>query len=114
VRSIIGRFLEHSRIFHFGNGSDRPAEGEFFMGSADWMYRNLSNRIEVVTPVRADSAKQKLWEALDIFLHDTRQAWTLDAEGRYTQLHPLADVNGAETMGSHPTLMRLTRERLGQ
>ena len=114
VRSIIGRFLEHSRIFHFANGSDIPTDGEFFIGSADWMHRNLSNRIEVVTPVRADVAKQKLWEALDIFLRDTRQAWTLDAEGRYTQLHPATDINGAETIGSHQVLMHLTRERLGQ
>jgi polyphosphate kinase len=114
VRSIIGRFLEHSRIFHFANGSDQPTEGEFFIGSADWMHRNLSNRIEVVTPVRALAAKQKLWEALDIFLRDTRQAWVLDAEGRYTQLHPAADGTGPETLGSHRALMRLTRERLGE
>jgi polyphosphate kinase len=51
VRSIIGRFLEHSRIFHFANGHQSPIEGEFFIGSADWMSRNLSKRIEVVAPV---------------------------------------------------------------
>ncbi|MGA9673178.1 MAG: polyphosphate kinase 1 [Terracidiphilus sp.] len=109
VRSIIGRFLEHSRIFHFANGTDNPVEGEFFIGSADWMQRNLSKRIEVVTPVRADAAKQKLWQALDIFLRDTRQAWTLDAEGHYTQLHPAGEGDGPETLGSHRTLMRLAR-----
>jgi polyphosphate kinase len=65
------------------------------------MSRNLSKRIEVVTPVRADAARQKLWEALDIFLRDTRQAWTLDAEGRYTQLNPAGEVDGPETLGSH-------------
>ena len=53
IRSIIGRFLEHSRIFYFANGKQDPVEGEFFIGSADWMFRNLSKRIEVVTPVRA-------------------------------------------------------------
>jgi polyphosphate kinase len=114
IRSIIGRFLEHSRIFHFANGNENPAEGEFFIGSADWMHRNLSNRVEVVTPVRADAAKQKLWEALDIFLRDTRQAWTLDAAGRYTQLQPQGNPDGPETAGSHRTLMRLTRERLAE
>jgi polyphosphate kinase len=88
VRSIIGRFLEHSRIFHFANGIENPNEGDFFIGSADWMFRNLSKRIEVVTPMRAPLAKQKLWEILDICLRDRRQAWSLDAEGRYTQLHP--------------------------
>ena len=51
VRSIIGRFLEHSRIFHFAAGQEDPVQGEFFIGSADWMFRNLSKRVEVVTPV---------------------------------------------------------------
>ena len=51
VRPIIGRFLEHSRIFQFANGQENPMSGEFFIGSADWMYRNLSKRIEVVTPI---------------------------------------------------------------
>jgi polyphosphate kinase len=57
VRSIIGRFLEHSRIFHFANGSENPADGEFFIGSADWMSRNLWKRIEMVTPVLAGRRK---------------------------------------------------------
>jgi polyphosphate kinase len=61
VRSIIGRFLEHSRIFHFAAGHEDPVQGEFFIGSADWMFRNLSKRVEVVTPVFAPEAKQKLW-----------------------------------------------------
>lgn len=107
VRSIIGRFLEHSRIFHFANGNANPSEGDFFIGSADWMFRNLSKRIEVVTPVQAPAAKQRLWEILDICLRDGRQAWTLDADGRYTQLHPEGDGNGPETVGTHQTLMRL-------
>ncbi len=110
VRSIIGRFLEHSRIFHFANGSEKPVDGEFFIGSADWMSRNLSKRIEVVTPIRAAAGKEKLWEILDICLRDRRQAWTLDAEGRYTQLHPEGDGQGSERLGTQQTLMNLTRE----
>src|SRR5262249_46067726 len=51
IRSIIGRFLEHSRIFYFAAGSDDPLEGEFFIGSADWMHRNLSERVEAMVPV---------------------------------------------------------------
>lgn len=82
-----------------------------FIGSADWMYRNLSRRIEVVTPILAAPAKQKLWEVLDICLRDRRQAWTLDAEDRYTQLVPDAEGKGPETVGTHETLMRLARER---
>ncbi len=113
VRSIIGRFLEHSRIFYFANGSEIPVEGNFFIGSADWMYRNLSKRIEVVTPVRAASAKEKLWEVLDISLRDRRQAWELDGEERYTQLRPDGDGGGPEGSGSQQMLMRITQERMG-
>ena len=79
VRSIIGRFLEHSRIFHFAAGHEDPLDGEFYIGSADWMFRNLSRRVEVVTPVTAPGPKQRLWEILDICLRDRRQAWVLKA-----------------------------------
>jgi polyphosphate kinase len=113
VRSIIGRFLEHSRIFYFANGSEIPVEGSFFIGSADWMFRNLSKRIEVVTPVRAASAKEKLWEILDVSLRDRRQAWELDDEERYTQLRPEGDGDGPEASGSQQRLMKLTLERMG-
>ena len=75
VRSIIGRFLEHSRIFHFAAGQDEPVHGEFYIGSADWMFRNLSKRVEVVTPVFAMEAKERLWEILDICMRDRRQSW---------------------------------------
>ncbi len=113
VRSIIGRFLEHSRIFHFANGKENPIEGDFFIGSADWMYRNLSKRVEVVTPVFAAGPKQKLWEVLDVCLRDHRQAWVLGSDGRYTQLHPEDKGGDPETLGTHQTLMNLTRARLG-
>jgi polyphosphate kinase len=84
IRSIIGRFLEHSRIYYFGAG--RPSgEGDFYIGSADWMFRNLSKRIEVVTPVRASGPKQRLWEILDLCLKDKRQAWLLGNDGRYVR-----------------------------
>jgi polyphosphate kinase len=114
VRSIIGRFLEHSRIFHFANGNENPVEGEFFIGSADWMFRNLSKRIEVVTPVKASAAKEKLWEVLDICLRDRRQAWVLDSEGNYRQLQPEGNDDGPESAGTHQTLMHLTEERIGE
>ena len=57
IRSIIGRFLEHSRIFYFANGGQDSADGEYYIGSADWMFRNLSKRIEVVTPIFAAGPK---------------------------------------------------------
>jgi polyphosphate kinase len=114
VRSIIGRFLEHSRIFHFANGQENALAGEFLIGSADWMYRNLSKRIEVITPVTAPGPKAKLWEILDICLGDQRQAWTLAPDGKYSQLQPKENSEGPETIGTHETLMNLARARIGE
>lgn len=106
IRSIIGRFLEHSRVFHFANGRENPVEGDFFIGSADWMFRNLSKRVEVVTPVADAAAKSRLWEFLDICLHDRRQAWTLNGEGGWSQLQP----DGARSAeGTHLAMMNLAR-----
>jgi polyphosphate kinase len=85
IRSIIGRFLEHSRIFYFANGGLDPADGEYYIGSADWMFRNLSKRIEVVTPIFAAGPRQRLREILDICLRGQREAWVLDMEGKYEQ-----------------------------
>jgi polyphosphate kinase len=111
VRSIIGRFLEHSRIFHFAAGNEDPVQGEFFIGSADWMFRNLSKRVEVVTPIVDPEAKAKLWEVLDICLRDRRQAWALGEDGRYRQLPPEGAAQGPEARGTHETLMELARRR---
>ena len=110
VRSLIGRFLEHSRIFHFAAAFDDPVQGEFFIGSADWMYRNLSRRVEVVTPVLAKALKERLWEILDVCLHDRRQAWELSEDGTYTQLKPNGNTEG-EAVGTHATLMELAERR---
>jgi polyphosphate kinase len=111
IRSIIGRFLEHSRIFYFADGGEDPAEGEYYIGSADWMYRNLSKRIEVVTPVLARGPKQRLWEILDICLRDEREAWVLQPDGKYVQLRPPAGATGPEAIGTHKTLMDLALDR---
>ncbi|MGD1070667.1 MAG: polyphosphate kinase 1, partial [Bryobacteraceae bacterium] len=108
VRSIIGRFLEHSRVFHFANGKENPIEGNFFIGSADWMVRNLSKRVEVVTPIFTGAHKEKLWEFLQICLNDQRQAWVLDTDGTYTQLR--SDERPA---GTHQIVMDLMRARAG-
>jgi polyphosphate kinase len=89
-------------------------QGEFFIGSADWMYRNLSHRVEVVTPVAARSAREKLWEILDVLLRDRRQAWLLNGDGRYTQLSPESSGDGPESLGTHQALIDLTKRRLSQ
>lgn len=111
IRSVIGRFLEHSRIFHFAAGQQNPADGDFLIGSADWMYRNLSKRVEVVTPVLAPAAKEKLWEILDIYLRDRRQAWVLRSDGTYSRLNPEHTEDEAARLGAHESLMKLTRRR---
>jgi polyphosphate kinase len=114
IRSVIGRFLEHSRIFHFAAGSTDPLDGAFYIGSADWMFRNLSSRVEVVAPVESPDAREKLWDILDTLLRDERQAWTLNDEGRYTQLRPQASGDGPEHLGAQHVLMALTRRRATQ
>jgi polyphosphate kinase len=111
VRSIVGRFLEHSRIFHFAAGVENPVQGEFYIGSADWMYRNLSNRVEVVTPILTAEAKEKLWTVLDTCLRDRRQSWVLAADGRYSRLSPEGAGGGPESIGTHEALMELARHK---
>src|SRR5215468_4670369 len=111
VRSIIGRFLEHSRIFHFANGHEDPVAGEFLIGSADWMYRNLSKRVEVITPVLTPNRKARLWEVLDICLRDQRQAWMLSSDGMYSRLRPDGKPEDPVAIGTHQKLMDLTRLR---
>ena len=110
IRSIIGRFLEHARIFHFAAGQEDPAAGQFYIGSADWMQRNLSCRVEVVTPVWDPSLKARLWEVLDTNLRDRRQAWVMKSDGRFELMQPV-DGGGPETVGTHQVLMDLARTR---
>lgn len=110
VRSIIGRFLEHSRIFYFRNGEDDPLAGEFYIGSADWMYRNLSQRVEAATPIQDRPLRERLWEILQTCLQDRRQAWVMQPDGSYRQERP-DDCEGAPAAGTHAWLMELTRRR---
>jgi polyphosphate kinase len=111
VRSVIGRFLEHSRIFYFANGSEDPLEGEFYIGSADWMYRNLSRRVAAVTPIEDRGLRECLWEILDVALIDRRQAWIMAADGSYLRLSPATDDAGAAALGSHAWMIEQTRKR---
>jgi polyphosphate kinase len=108
IISIIGRFLEHARIFHFGNGSDDPLDGEFFIGSADWMHRNLSARVEAITPIEPRALKARLWEILDVNLQDQRQAWDMRPDGTYRQRIPAPDATWPARDGTQPTLMACT------
>lgn len=107
VISIIGRFLEHSRLYYFRNGAKDPLDGEFYLGSADWMYRNLNSRVEAIVPVEERALREKLWEVLQVLLNDQRQAWDMQADGSYMQRQP---ANEAQQIGSHAQLMKVARK----
>jgi polyphosphate kinase len=86
VRSVVGRFLEHTRIFYFRWG-EAEADEALYLSSADWMSRNMLGRIELAWPVRDAALRQRVIdEALVPYLHDTRDAWQLDAQGRYARV----------------------------
>jgi polyphosphate kinase len=105
IRSIVGRFLEHSRIFHFAAGSADPLEGAFLIGSADWMHRNLSERVEAAVPIGNRRLRARLWETLDVCLADRRNAWEMQSDGSYVQLIP-EPGNAAGSEGTQDALMR--------
>ncbi len=111
VRSIIGRFLEHGRVFHFANGHEDPLNGDFYLGSADWMDRNLSRRVEAVAPVESRPLRERLWEVLQVELADERNAWQLQTDGRYVQSRPTSRSPRVSRDGSHVTMMKRTRQR---
>ena len=106
VISIVGRFLEHSRIFYFQQGSEDPVDGQFYIGSADWMRRNLHGRVEVITPVKDRALKRKLLEILEVALSDKISAWEQKKEGTYSKVK-----KGKIPVGSQQQLMQLTHIR---
>ncbi len=105
VVSIVGRFLEHARIFHFEAGG----EPEYWIGSADCMQRNLESRVEVLCPVDEPRHREELQAVLDLQLADPRSAWEMDAEGVYTQRQPPKE--GPRT-GSQQALLERAEKRL--
>jgi polyphosphate kinase len=84
VHSIIGRFLEHSRVFYFENGGD----GELYCSSADWMGRNFFRRVEVAFPVLRASHRARILRDLETYLWDNVQSWSLAADGSYSRNEP--------------------------
>jgi polyphosphate kinase len=100
VVSIIGRFLEHSRIYYFFNGGDE----QVLIGSADWMTRNLDRRVEAIVPVEDPDIAKDLHEILGIMLADNRQAWDLQNNGSYIQRHA---PEGGETISTHKIMMAM-------
>ena len=99
VRSIIGRFLEHSRVFFFEAGEVQ----DFYLSSADWMSRNMTRRVELAWPVTDLALRQRIVdECLLAYLHDTRNAWTLELDGKYRRV----EKRGHKTQSAQALLMQ--------
>lgn len=99
VMSIVGRFLEHSRLFYFQNGG----EEEIYIGSADWMSRNLDRRIEVIVPIRDPALCHSLRvDVLEMMLQDNCQSWDLQPDGKYVRRRP---ADNADRRNAQMTLL---------
>ncbi|MFI5180549.1 MAG: polyphosphate kinase 1 [Thermoanaerobaculia bacterium] len=105
VRSVVGRFLEHSRIFVFENGGDRKV----FLSSADWMPRNFFRRVEIAFPVEDPAAAAEVVRALELSLADNVRARELKPDGRYERLRPLS---GVPTVDSQVAFLEEARRRM--
>jgi polyphosphate kinase len=105
VRSILGRFLEHSRVYYFRNDGDE----EFYCASADWMERNLLRRNETCFPVRQKSLRQQLKRDLELYLADNTSAWLLHGDGSYERLTP----GNEEPVSAQETFLELLAQQSG-
>ena len=98
VRSIIGRFLEHHRVFYFENNGNP----ELLCSSADWMLRNMFHRVETCFPIRHKKIRERIMEDLDLYLRDNTHAWLLQADGSYL---PTSPAQGEEAVDAQATLL---------
>jgi len=103
VKSIVGRFLEHSRIFVFANGERLPhRKAKVYISSADWMPRNLDRRIEAAVPVDDPAQRRLLRQTLELMWSDNRQAWELQPDGTWIQRRP---AEGEPEVATHRVLV---------
>ncbi len=107
VRSIVGRYLEHSRIYHFAHGWG-PEEPAWYIGSADLMPRNLDRRVEALTSIVDAEAQRRLSEVLEVNLSDDVLAWELDADDKWRKL----ESRGPHPVNTHDRLEELADERV--
>jgi polyphosphate kinase len=105
IFSVLGRFLEHGRIYRFENGGDP----EYFIGSADWMRRNLDARMETIMPVRDRDIQQELDHILDVYEQDNATAWDLLPDNSYRRRQP---APGEEPRPSQERFIREAAERI--
>ncbi|MFM2157848.1 MAG: polyphosphate kinase 1, partial [Cyanobacteriota bacterium] len=105
VSSVIGRFLEHSRLFWFANGGD----DEMYIGSADWMGRNLDRRVEAVVPIEDPALHGRLLRLIDVYLQDNCTAWDMQSDGGFQRRIPDDDSRAVQS-----TLMELWRTGLDE
>ena len=113
VLSLVGRFLEHSRIFHFANAG----EPECYIGSADWMQRNLDNRVEVIVPLLDPRLRDEVRDMLTLCINDQRNAWEMLSDGSCVQRLPAAlsadapEAEASAVRGAQQTLMMQASQR---
>ncbi len=112
VRSIVGNFLEHARIFYFENAGNP----ELYMASADWMPRNLERRVEILFPVLHDELKEKVWHVLEVQLNDTQKAHFLQADGSYHKAESKGKntCNAQEVFCKEYTALTARKEKAAQ
>jgi polyphosphate kinase len=110
VRSIVGRFLEHSRIYSFGSGD--PATRQVFMGSADLMGRNLDGRVEILVPIEEPELRQRLLDILRVNLADDQQAFELAPDGAWHRVRGETGVS-AQSRFMDQAMERARRRREG-
>jgi polyphosphate kinase len=103
VRSVVDRFLEHSRTLYFRAGAEEPALGKFFLCSADLMRRNLSGRVEVAVGLENPGHKRRIYDVLEIMWNAKKNNWYMDSEGKY---HRLETLDPDELSGQQQLMIR--------
>jgi polyphosphate kinase len=112
VRSVLGRFLEHSRVYAFGSGEDGAPAGDFWLGSADLMHRNLDRRVEALVRVTDPAQRAELSSLMDLGMDDGTASWWLGPDGVWTRHH--LDASGAPLRDIQESLIQVRQRRAAE